>query len=335
MIKDFNNIVKNYLVYGGNAGFKLGFINESNENWFLKFPKTTKNMINVDMSYNTSPLSEYIGSHIYEILGFNVHKTELGVYKDKIVVACKDFIEGNRFEEFKNFQNNFSDNFSIDLEEFQSKNRREYELDIEELYIIINDNNIESIKELKNRFWDMFVVDMFINNNDRHSGNFGFIYNNKIELAPIYDNGNSFFSKHSDNKKKIILEDNQMKNSIINTGQTPYTYKDKKIDSVKSILKAEIKLGDINNEINIDLRNAIIRNTIKIENNINKIKEFINNIPEQHQGKEIISKLTKEFYNVFLENRLEKLILGKEKAIEINNSINKWNKNKKIEYRDI
>ena len=61
------------------------------------------------------------------------------------------------------------------------------------------------IKEIKERFWDMFVVDCFINNNDRHNGNWGiFVFEseNKISLAPVYDNGNSLFPKHSEEKTK-------------------------------------------------------------------------------------------------------------------------------------
>ena len=54
------------------------------------------------ISYVTSPLSEYIGSHIYEILGYDVHKTILGVCNDgkrnKVVCAGKDFIKDDRNE---------------------------------------------------------------------------------------------------------------------------------------------------------------------------------------------------------------------------------------------
>lgn len=44
----------------------------------VKYPKSTK-LMNVDgMSYTTSPLSEYIGSQIYKILGYDVHETIQG-----------------------------------------------------------------------------------------------------------------------------------------------------------------------------------------------------------------------------------------------------------------
>lgn len=41
--------------------------------------------------YSASSLSEYLGSEIYRILGYDVHQTILGVRNNKLIVACKDF----------------------------------------------------------------------------------------------------------------------------------------------------------------------------------------------------------------------------------------------------
>ncbi len=77
--------------YGGNAGNKDGII-FNNENWIIKYPKTTKYMRGKNLpSYTSAPLSEYIGSQIYAILGYPVHETILGIRDKNIVVACKDF----------------------------------------------------------------------------------------------------------------------------------------------------------------------------------------------------------------------------------------------------
>ena len=57
----------------------------------IKYPKTTRDMMNPQISYTISPLSEYIGSKIYESLNIPVHKTVLGMRNNKVVVACKDF----------------------------------------------------------------------------------------------------------------------------------------------------------------------------------------------------------------------------------------------------
>lgn len=91
MIKNFNNLKESGIRYGGHAGNKLGVVIDG-ANWFLKFPKSTRTLRKkVDMSYSISPLSEYIGSHIYKSVDIPVHKTMLGIRDNKLVVACKDF----------------------------------------------------------------------------------------------------------------------------------------------------------------------------------------------------------------------------------------------------
>ena len=94
-IIDFTNceLSDRNLEYAGRAGEKRGII-YNNEYWFLKFPKNTLGMNRVTgLSYVTSPLSEYIGSNIYRILGYNVHKTILGICNDgkktKLYVPAK------------------------------------------------------------------------------------------------------------------------------------------------------------------------------------------------------------------------------------------------------
>ena len=101
---DFTNceLSTRNLQYGGRAGEKRGIIFK-NEFWFLKFPKNTIGMRRVQgLSYVTSPISEFIGSNIYKILGYQVHETLLGICFDgkrnKVVCACKDFINDDRNE---------------------------------------------------------------------------------------------------------------------------------------------------------------------------------------------------------------------------------------------
>ena len=69
--------------------------------------------------------------------------------------------------------------------------------ELEEVLLIMEENPYsKSIPELKIRFWDMFVIDAFISNNDRNEGNWGLILNketNELRLSPIFDNGASFY----------------------------------------------------------------------------------------------------------------------------------------------
>ena len=70
--------------YGGRAGDKDGIVIDG-EPWIAKYPKSNEGMEKSDKLSKTSqtPLSEYIGSHIYEILGYPVHKTLLGIRKEQ------------------------------------------------------------------------------------------------------------------------------------------------------------------------------------------------------------------------------------------------------------
>ena len=44
-----------------------------------------------DISYSTAPLSEYIGSHVYSILGFPVHETFLGYRVERYTILGGSF----------------------------------------------------------------------------------------------------------------------------------------------------------------------------------------------------------------------------------------------------
>jgi len=62
-IENFDNSVLSGITYGGHSGSKRGII-LGDEKWFLKYPKSTKSMDVIGLSYTTSPISEYIGSQI-------------------------------------------------------------------------------------------------------------------------------------------------------------------------------------------------------------------------------------------------------------------------------
>src|SRR5699024_7655384 len=65
-------------------------------------------------------------------------------------------------------------------------------------------------QQLKDRFWDMFIVDALIGNWDRHNGNWGFLYDSRtdeISLAPVYDCGSCLFPQADEEIMKRTLED--------------------------------------------------------------------------------------------------------------------------------
>lgn len=329
-LKIYNNLKSALAFYGGNAGTKKGFYKEDGTKWFLKFPKITKNFKNVNIPYTNGVLSEYIGSQIYKSLYIPVHETELGIYNDILVVACKDFNINNNFYEMKNVFNENLGNNEKQRENLIGNTDSSYYIELKELnYVFENNEHLKDIKEIKERFWDMFVVDCFINNNDRHNGNWGiFVFEkeNKISLAPIYDNGNSFFPKHDEEKMIKALEN--MKQILMN-GKTPYFYQEKNVDSVKvirnlSLRGDNLKFGDSEEDkflkdIADDLQKAILRNVPKI--NMEKINKIIDEIPEEYNGIKVMSSIMKNFYKTFLNERYEQILLPaleKVKKIETN-----------------
>lgn len=64
-------------------------------------------------SYASTPVSEYLGSHIYALAGLPTQHTMLGTCNGKTVVACRDFIESRpdaedvTLVEFKKLENSF------------------------------------------------------------------------------------------------------------------------------------------------------------------------------------------------------------------------------------
>ncbi|MDO4396775.1 MAG: CtkA family protein, partial [Clostridia bacterium] len=184
-------------MYGGNAGSKDGILIDG-EYWIVKYPKSTK-FLSGDKrelgSYSTAPLSEFIGSNIYAILGYDVHETILGYRNNKIVVACKDFCESENvfLREFRTIKNIYNKDVESMIEEHLSSTSSSNSLEIEELRIHLKYNPILSkIEGITERFWDCVVVDAFIANNDRNNGNWGLLVeNNEYKLAPIFDNGAS------------------------------------------------------------------------------------------------------------------------------------------------
>lgn len=87
-MENFDLVNPSGISYGGHGESKRGIIID-NERWFLKYPKLKKNK-SVAEPFYLVPLSEYIGSHIYETIGIDTHKTKLGIANGKVVVACKD-----------------------------------------------------------------------------------------------------------------------------------------------------------------------------------------------------------------------------------------------------
>ena len=287
--------------YGGKAGDKEA-ITINGEYWIVKYPKTTKDMKGDLDSYTTAPLSEYIGSHIYQILGIETHETILGIRENKLVVACKDFCkEEGALREIRTLKNAHNKQLSEALEQsFSSTPADNHYVDLETMMVHFKYNPMFNlVPDMQTRFWEQFIVDMFINNNDRNNGNWGVLYENgKYRLAPVFDNGASFSNKVPDRKLAVLLSsENTMMQSVASCTSV-YTKEDHHIHGKDMV--------NITNECYLKTALDIIP---KIKDKMDEIRDFINDIPEKCGNFDVCSSIRKQFYIRSMELKYEKYLL--------------------------
>lgn len=307
---DFTPFPRNAMFYGGDAGQKYD-VSAFGQNWIIKFPKSMADFAKPQRSYTTSPLSEYIGSHIYELLGHDVHETKLGIRDGKLVVACRDFLApGERLIEFKNIKNAHITTTSSGCDQIVTSGGG---TDLEEVLYTIDADETLRAAGAKERFWDMFVVDAFIGNNDRNNMNWALIGDaeGSVRLAPIYDNGNAFFNKRSDEvmakratDTKLIEEDalEAFRSTYLQPGSdhhiNPFEY---------------MSSGN-----EPELMAAMERFTETL--NMDAIRSFISSIPAVDNGTVVLGEGQRRFYLALLEIRasnMETLCEGKKDLARI------------------
>ena len=281
---DFTNMVQRNKTFNGASGNKLSIV-YNNEFYMLKFaPIANKNK---NMSYSNSTISEYIGSNIFKIVGIPTQETLLGYYhvkdKRKLVVACKDFTQpGIIIQDFASLKNTM-----IDSEQSG------YGTDLDSILETIESQKVIDPILLKDRFWDMFIIDALIANMDRHNGNWGFLYNtinDEVKLAPVYDCGSSLYPQADYTvMEKVLKDENELKIRLYEFPTSAIYYSGKRINY----------FDFISSNVNYDCTKALKRLYSKID--LNKIDILIDGI-------ECISNLEKSFYKYIIKERKEKII---------------------------
>ena len=251
----------------------------------LKFP--TPPSRNKKMSYTNGCISEYIGCHIFESIGIPVQKTLLGTYtkngKEKIVVACKDFTStGIVLQDFASLKNTI-----IDSE------HNGYGTELSDIMCAIEEQTAINPYELKEWFWNLFIVDALIGNWDRHNGNWGFLYNtetDKMEIAPVYDCGSCLFPQANDTIMQGALDSRDERNlRIYQIPLSGIKINNTKINYYDFIYSLE----------NNDCNSALKRILPKID--LAKINPIIEDTP-------YIGELQKSFYKMIIKERKEKIL---------------------------
>lgn len=271
---DFSNAVEEFNNYRGSEKKKTLIYN--NKKYLVKFPDPIREK-NKNISYINNAFSEYIGSSIFKMSGFDAQNTLLGTYnyngREKIVCACEDFTNNeNMLYEFENLA-------------LSTNPDKKIETEVKDIMEVIDESRMIDINETKKQFWRMFIIDAIIGNTDRHNGNWGFLVNKvtgKISFAPIYDCG-SCLNPIIEDVEIEKINDTELKNLAINS-YSCLKENGKKINYMAYIKKME------NSECNEAIKDVF--NKIEIE----KIMDFIDDIA-------CISKTRKEFYKAIINQR--------------------------------
>lgn len=278
---DFTNLPQRKKSYGGANGNKLSII-LNGELYMLKLPsQATKNE---NLSYANSCISEYLGCHIFSMLGFAAQDTVLGKFEykgiERIAVACKDFErDGYKLMDFASVKNQVIDSLS-----------NGYGTDINDIVTTMEMQNLLDPVLLSNHFWNMFVIDALIGNWDRHNGNWGFLYNqdtDDIKFAPMFDCGSSLFPQMDDDlAAKVLKSKSDINARIYDFPTSAISFNGKRINYFKFIQSHEFEECD----------KAVKRLKEKID--IKQIQNLIDSV-------DILKPHHKEFLKMIIKKRFE------------------------------
>ncbi|MCM1130688.1 MAG: HipA domain-containing protein [Roseburia sp.] len=273
---DFSNYEKTQTYYGGSER-KIGIMIGDSE-YMIKFQKYTNFGSKV-----FNHISEYLGSHIFELLGFKVQETYLGIYNGEEVVACKNFnVDNFQFVPFNAVGESSLDN-----------DKEKYQYTYEDIMKMLSDNSkLTNVNETIKTFWEMFVVDALIGNFDRHGSNWGFLKkNNKYTIAPIFDNGSCLFPQMIDETimEEIMKSDEETNKRIYEFPTSQIKLKGKKSSYYDVINSLSFK----------ECNDAVVKIcSLYTQDKIDELIESTDFITEKH----------KEFYKYMIKKRYDKIL---------------------------
>ncbi len=272
---DFTNCKLSKNFYGGSEK-KIGIV-FGDSLFMLKFQKKTP------FGLRNNTISEYLGSHIYQMLGFTCHDTFLGIYKGENVVACKDFMtNGYQFVPF-------NDVGESTIEE----DKEEYQYTYDDIVELLQANKkLTNVEKTVSSFFEMYIVDALIGNFDRHGANWGFLKkDNQYSLAPVFDNGSCLFPNLNDEDEmlKIINDEEQIDLRVYKFPTSQIKLNNNKSSYFEVISSLQFE----------EINKALIKIYPMI--NLEKIFNLIDDVSA-------ISDIHKTFYKTMIKNRYEKII---------------------------
>ena len=269
--------------YNGANGKKIA-VRYNGDVWLVKFPPSAAEKPTA-LSYTNSCLSEHIASTIANMIGLKSQETRLGTFtngKTKVVCGCRDFTAGGKqLYDFCSIKNTVIDS---------ETNGTGTELD--DVLETIDLQTFVDPVVLRSHFWDMFVVDAFLGNFDRHNGNWGFLVDQetrKAEIAPVFDFGSCLLPQADDDIMRRVIEDKSERDArIYNFPASALKEDGKKINYVDFVKR---HASDV-------LAPSLARIVPRID--LEKIGDLIDDVP-------LLSDLQRRFYKCYLAARFEAL----------------------------
>lgn len=251
----------------------------SGKRYIVKFQKNSE----VGLIYNH--VSEYLGSHIFQIVGIPVQETFLGTCDGKNVIVMKNFLEdGDTLVAFNGIG-----------ESSLERDKELYQYSYDDITAMLRENvKSTNVQETVDRFWDMFIVDALIGNFDRHGGNWGFIrHDNKYRIAPVYDNGSCLYPRLNTDEKleEVLSSEEEIEQRIFRFPTSHIKVNNRKSSYYEVISSLQFEACN----------EALKRMMPRID--FDRIDSVIDDI-------EGISELRKQFYKEMLRHRYNKILLS-------------------------
>ena len=272
--------------YNGANGKKIG-VEYNREIYMLKFPPSAKNKP-TELSYTNSCFSEHIASSIFRMFDMKAQQTLLGTFqvsgRSKVVCACKDFTAGGKIlYDFCSIKNTV-----IDSEHDGTGT------ELSDIMESIEKQQFVNPIILKEYFWNMFVMDAFLGNFDRHNGNWGFLYDpstQTTDIAPVFDCGSCLLPQADDRTMERILQDeNELNSRIFQFPTSALKDRREKIRYYDFLMSGKYR----------DCSDALVRIVPRIQ--LKTIRGFLKEVP-------YLSDLQRDFYQTYIQARWEKLLL--------------------------
>ena len=272
--------------YNGANGKKIA-IRYDGDVWMLKFPPSAAEKPTA-LSYTNSCFSEHLASTIANMIGLKSQETRLGTFsngKTKTVCACRDFTSGGKvFYDFCSIKNTVIDSDTGGTG-----------TELDDVLETIDMQSFVDPVMLKAYFWDLFVVDAFLGNFDRHNGNWGFLVDpvtRKAEIAPAFDFGSCLLPQADDEIMRRVIEDKAERDArIFNFPASALKQNGKKIGYVEFIAANKETI----------LASSLARIVPKID--LEVIAAFIDGTP-------LLTDLQRHFYKTYLSSRYEALFVA-------------------------